>query len=89
MILLLKGVPFLTNLRGKVSLCTDALRWDSSGVGVRVGVGVQVQNFNVDLFSETINHRILKLCMMVVCFKGFPKMHGLVPLAKVKGHQGP
>ena len=38
---------FLTNLQSKVSLCTDALRWDSIGVGVGVH-----QNFNVGLFSD-------------------------------------
>ena len=69
---------FLMNLRSKVSLCTDALHWDSSGVGV------QVQNN--ELFSEIINHRILKLGMMLLCDEGFSKMHSLIPLAKVKGH---
>ena len=72
------------NLRSKVSLCTDALHWDSSGVGVRVGVGVH-QNFNVGLFSETINHRILKLGLVVVCGEGFPKMHSLITSRKRQG----
>ena len=80
------------NLRSKVSLCTDALRWDSSivsvGVRVGVGVGVQVQNFNVELFSETVNHRILKLCMVVVCDEGFPKMHSLITFHKVQRSEG-
>ena len=73
-----------------MSLCTDALRWDSSGVGVgvRVGVGVGVgvhPNFNVGLFSETINHRILKLGLVVVCGEGFPKMHSLITSRKCQG----
>ena len=79
---------FLTNLRSKVSLCTDALRWDSSGVGVSVSVGVGVgvhQHFNVGLFSETIIHRILKLGLMVVCGKGFPNMHSLITSRKGQG----
>ena len=71
--------PFLTNLRSKVNLCTNALRWNSSGVGVSVGVH---QNFYVELFSETINHRILKLGMMVVCNEGFPKMLSLITSRK-------
>ena len=81
-----------------MSLCTDALRWDSSGVGVgvgvRVGVGVGVRvgvgvgvhpNFNVGLFSETINHRILELDLMVVCSEGFPNVHSLITSRKGKG----
>ena len=39
---------FFTNLRSTVSLCNDALRWDSSVVGVGIGVH---QDFNVELFS--------------------------------------
>ena len=42
------------------------MHWDSSGVGVH-------QNFNVELFSGTINHITLKLGMMVVCDESFPK----------------
>ena len=62
-----------------MSLCTDALHWDSSGVGVGVSIGVGVHpNFNVGLFSETINHRILKLGLVVACGEGFPKMHSLI-----------
>ena len=60
--------PFLTNLRSKMSLCTDALRWDSSGVGIGVH-----QNFNVGLFSETIH---------VVCGEGFPNMLSLISSRK-------
>ena len=61
-------VNFLMNLRSKVSLYTDALRCDLSGIGVGVH-----QNFNVELFLEIINHRILKLGMMVVCDEAFRK----------------
>ena len=61
------------NFRSKVSLCTDALRWDSSIIGVSVH-----QNFNIELFSETVNHRILKLGMMVVYSEDFPKMYTLI-----------
>ena len=71
-----------------MSLCTDALRWDSSGVGVGVGVGVH-QNFNVEIFSETINHRTLKLGVMVVCDESFPKMQSLDNLRKSHSQQGP
>ena len=70
------------NLRNKVSLFTDVLRWDSSTVGVHVDASVQLQNFNVELFSETINHRILKLGMMIVCDEGFPKLHSLITSCK-------
>jgi len=70
-------------VRSKMSLCTDALRWDSFVIGVGVGICVGVhQNFNIELFSETINHRILKLGMMVVCDEGFPKMHSLITSRK-------
>ena len=69
---------FLTNLRSKVSMCTDALRWDSSVVGIGVH-----QNFNVEFVPETINRRILKLDMMVVCDEGFPKMH-----SSITSHKG-
>ena len=68
-----------------MSLCTDAMRWDSSVVGVGVSVSVQAKNFNVKLFSETINHRILKLGLVVVCGKGFPKMHSLITSRKRQG----
>ena len=62
------SLTFLTNLRSKVSPCTDALHWDLSGVSVGVH-----PNCNVDFFSETIDHRNLKLTRMVVCNEVFPK----------------
>ena len=59
---------FFTNPRSKVSLCFDALRYDL----FVVLMGVQVQNFNVELFSDTIKHRNLKLSRVVVCNEGVP-----------------
>ena len=73
---------FLMNLRSKVSLCADTLRWDSSGVGISMH-----QIFNVGLFSEAINHRILKHGLMVVCDRAFQKCIVWLPLTKVRGHK--
>ena len=51
---------------------------------VRVGVSVH-QKCNVGLFSETINHRIVKLGLMVVCGEGFPNVHTLITSHKGQG----
>ena len=57
------------------------LRWDSSVVGMGMGVH---QNFNVELFSDTIEHRNLKLTTVVVCDEGFLKMLSLITSRKVQ-----
>ena len=68
------------NLGSKVGLCTDALHWDSSVISICVGV--HFQNVNIELFSETVHHRILKLGMMVMYCEGFSKMHSLITSRK-------
>ena len=41
---------FLMNLRSMVSLRTDALRLDSSGIGIRICV--HAKNFNIEFFTN-------------------------------------
>ena len=50
-------------------------------------VGTRPQNINIAPFSDTIDHRNLKLGTVVVCDVGFPKVYVLMTFhAKVRGY---
>ena len=82
----MQNIGFLTNLHCKVSLMYRCIAlgfvhcWHR-----RAG-----QNFNVELFLETIriDNRTLKLGMMVVCDESFPKMHSLITSLKGQSSSG-
>ena len=40
--------------------------------------GKRPQNFNVSLFTDTIEHKNLKFGTVIVCDEGFPKMLSLM-----------
>ena len=51
--------------------------------------GKRPENVIIAFFSDTIDHRNLKLGRVVVCDVGFPKMYILMTFhAKVGGHKG-